>query len=170
MTRSGAFAVLLVSAALSGSAAPASAESDHHCRTERPGGAPSRISRAARARDVELRLRYSVDSSHTLPRALWVVSLRNRTRETLTLTFPTSQYADVVVRRGSVIRYRWSLGRVFLQAFSSRTLRPSETYICTLGPDPLVVGPGPYTVIASLSTSRIRVVARRPLVVPRLMQ
>ena len=77
---------------------------------------------------------------------------------------PTSQYADVVVRKGGRLEHRWASGHVFFQAFTHRILRPRETYVCTLEADSLNLEPGRYEVRAYL-TSTIRVFTRRSLLV-----
>jgi hypothetical protein len=79
------------------------------------------------------------------------------------LTFPTSQYANVIVRRGGRLVYSWHYRRAFFQAFTGRTLEPGATYVCTLGPDALELDPGRYEVIAYLNTYGLRVFKRHSL-------
>jgi hypothetical protein len=77
----------------------------------------------------------------------------------------TSQYANVIVRRGGGLKYSWHFRKVFFQAFTGRTLEPGETYVCRLDPDALELEPGRYEVIAYLTTYRLRVFRRHSLLV-----
>jgi len=97
------------------------------------------------------------------PRVLWTLTLRNRTAKTLGLTFPSSQFADIVLRRKGRTAYRWSMGRGFYQAFTAKTLGPRETYVCTLGPDTINVDgleQGRYELLAYLTAYGLRVERR----------
>jgi Intracellular proteinase inhibitor len=87
-----------------------------------------------------------------------MLSLRNRTSRALRLTFPTTGYGVVVLRRRGRVVYASNSG--FFPAFTSRTLAPRETYLCTLGPDELDVEnlePGRYEQVATIHTTRFHV-------------
>jgi hypothetical protein len=123
-----------------------------------------RNTRPAKKGELDLEVAYSAVTSAKGPRVQWVLTLRNRTRKARFLTFPTSQYANVVVRQGGRIRHSWHFGHAFFQAFTARSIRPRQTYVCTLRPAPLDLEPGRYEVVAYL-TSTVRVSTRRSLLV-----
>ena len=120
--------------------------------------------RLARSSDLDLAVAYVAESTSAGTRVGWRVTLRNRARKALLLSFPTSQYADVVVRKGGERRHLWSWRIKFQQMVTARTLGPRETYTCTLRPTVLELEPGRYELIAYL-TSTTRVFLRRSLVV-----
>jgi Intracellular proteinase inhibitor len=132
-----------------------------HCKTL--SNVP-RSDRSARARDLDLSVRYAPEASVTGPKVRWALSLRNRTSTALRVSFPTSQYANVVLRRGGKVVYSWSYRRAFLPSFFARRLGARETYLCSLGPDPLDLEPGRYELIAYLA-STVPVRTRRSLLV-----
>lgn len=150
---------LLALPAATASGAPAKEPANCDFRVE-----DFRNTRAARVGDLELRVAYSAVTSTRGPRVQWVLTLRNRSRKGLWLAFPTSQYANVVVRQGGRIRHSWHFGQLFFQAFTARSIGPRQTYVCTLRPAPLDLEPGRYEVLAHL-TSTIRVSTRRSLLV-----
>jgi hypothetical protein len=131
------------------------------CRTLSDG---ARTARAARPGEIDLSATYSSPSAAG-SQVTWTLRLRNRTRTRLGLRFPTSQYANVIVRQGGGLKYSWHFHKVFFQAFTGRTLEPGETYVCRLGPDALELEPGRYEVIAYLTTYRLRVFRRHSLLV-----
>jgi hypothetical protein len=141
--------VLLLAAVPAASASRAGGQISH-CKTFY-GVPPS--DRSARPRDVELRVSYSLERSVTGPDVRWILSLRNRTSSSLGLRFPTSQYANVVLRRGAKIMYSWSSQRVFLPAVTVRRLGPRATYVCSLARDLLDLEPGRYELIAYLAST-----------------
>jgi hypothetical protein len=51
----------------------------------------------------------------------------NMKQEDLTLTFPTAQRFDFIVRKGKEIVWIWSEGRIFAQSIGRKTLGPGET-------------------------------------------
>jgi hypothetical protein len=120
--------------------------------------------RSARPRDLELRVRYSLERSVTGPDVRWILSLRNRTSRALRLRFPTSQYANVVLRQSGRIVYSWSAQRAFLQVFTARRLGARATYVCFLSRDLLDLDPSRYELIAYLA-STVPVRTRRSLIV-----
>jgi hypothetical protein len=128
------------------------------------GGGTARTARLARSSDLDFAVAYVAEPSSAGTRVGWRVTLRNRTRKAVVLSFPTSQYADVIVRRGGERRHRWSSRKAFFQAFTARTLGPRETYTCTLRPTVLELEPGRYELIAYL-TSTTRIFLRRSLIV-----
>jgi Intracellular proteinase inhibitor len=121
--------------------------------------------RLARSRDLDLSVSYALETSVMGPQARWILSLRNRTSRALRVSFPTSQYANVVLRRGGKIIYSWSAKRGFAQAVSGRRLGAGATYVCTLGPDPLDLEPGRYELIAHLAGKTKPALTRRSLLV-----
>lgn len=125
----------------------------------------ARSDRVARAGEVDVNVSFVGEMSTAGPRARWRLSARNRTKKALALVFPTSQYANVVVRKAGAVVYSWHHRRAFLQAFHGRTLRPRENYVCDLGSDPLILEPGRYELMAYLTTYRLRVFTRRSLLV-----
>lgn len=128
------------------------------------GGGLSRPARLARSSDLDFAVAYVAEPSPAGTRVGWRVTLRNRTRKSVVLSFPTYQYADIIVRRGGERRHVWSWRKAFQQAFTARTLGPRETYTCTLRPTVLELEPGRYELIAYL-TSTTRVFVRRSLLV-----
>jgi Intracellular proteinase inhibitor len=153
-----ALVVILVALAPAASASQTDTTPIADCGTrDNPAVRPVR---AARPRDLDFGVRYSTDGT----RVRWVLSLRNRTRRTVGIAFPTSQYADVLVRKGGRVEHWWGWRRAFFQAFTHRILRPRETYVCALQPARLDLEPGRYELHAYL-TSTIRVELRRALLV-----
>lgn len=132
------------------------------CRTLRP--VPVSL-RSAGPRDLDLRVRYSLATSVTGPQVRWIISLRNRSSRALRVRFPTTQYANVVLRQSGKIVYSWGSQYVFAQVVTGRRLGARETYVCSLGPDPLDLEPGRYELTAYLA-SIVPVRTRRSLVVP----
>jgi hypothetical protein len=128
----------------------------------------------ARARDLKLKVAYSrQDVAGDPPSVLWTLSVRNRTARAVRLTFNSSRYANVVMRRNGRVAYSWSRGRGVYDAITYKTLGPHEAYVCTLGPDSIEdLQPGRYRVIARLNTwwprtfAPLRVEARRWFFVP----
>jgi hypothetical protein len=157
-----ALALALLLAAASAAPAPGANGKLPDCQTLFDTAWPTR---AARPGEVELTAAYSASPSAAGSRVTWTLRLRNRTGTRLGLSFPTSQYANVIVRRGGRLVYSWHFRRVFFQAFTGRTLEPGETYVCRLAPDALELEPGRYEVIAYLSTYRLRVFKRHSLLV-----
>ncbi|MEW6622860.1 MAG: BsuPI-related putative proteinase inhibitor [Bacillota bacterium] len=73
----------------------------------------------------------------------------------ITLTYPTTQRFDFIVRRGVTgpIVWRWSTGRVFAQVVETVVIPPGQSQIFTftwdqIGDDGRPVAPGIYTVQA----------------------
>jgi hypothetical protein len=124
---------------------------------------PLNYSPAPAARPGDLALGVKVHSEQAVgesPSVLWTLTLRNRTFKTVGVTYPTSQYAGVVLRRRGKVAYSWARGRGFFQAFSARTLGPKEKYVCTLGPDAINVEgleQGRYELFAYLNAYRLNV-------------
>ena len=156
--------VLLLAAVPAASASRAGSEISH-CRTFLRG-IPA-TDRSAQPRDLDLRVSYSLETSVTGGQVRWTLSLRNRTSSALRLSFPTSQYANIVLRQSGKIVYSWSSHRAFAQVITARRLGPGATYVCNLGPDPLDLQPGRYELIANLASRNVPVRTRRSLVVPR---
>jgi Intracellular proteinase inhibitor len=152
--------VLLLAAVPAASASRAGSEI-FHCRTF---GVIPPTHRSAQPRDLDLKVSYSLETSVTGQQVRWTLSLRNRTSRALRVRFPTSQYANVVLRQGGKIVYSWSSDRVFAQYVTARRLGPGATYVCNLGPDLLDLEPGRYELIAYLA-STVPVRTRRSLVV-----
>lgn len=134
-----------------------------HCKTYSSGLSVS--DRLARPRDLDLSLSYALETSVTGPRVRWILSLRNRSPRALRLSFPSSQYANVVLRQGGKIIYSWSANRGFAAVVSGRRLGARATYVCSLGPDPLDVEPGRYELIAHLAGKTKPALTRRSLLV-----
>jgi hypothetical protein len=154
--------VLVLAAVPAASASRAGGEISH-CETSLSG---VRVSdRSARPRDLDLSVSYALETSVTGPQVRWILSLRNRTSSALRVSFPTSQYANVVLRQGGEIIYSWSANRVFAQAVTARRLDARATYVCILGPDPLDLEPGRYELIAHLAGKTVPVRTRRSLLV-----
>ena len=57
----------------------------------------------------------------------WRCGIFNDTDQPLELTFTSSQFYDLTVRKGSVIVARWSTGKRFADVMSSITIMPGET-------------------------------------------
>jgi hypothetical protein len=85
-----------------------------------------------------------------------VVTVRNRSAAPRTLTLPTSQTHDCIVRaaedRGAGEAWRWSRGRMFTQAITELTLAPGEARRFTVtwdqrGVDGSPLPPGEYRVV-----------------------
>ena len=155
---------LLLAAALAQTGTSAGPGEVPRCGGFTPGLAPDR---PVRAGDVVLR----VSRQLAIPgddRVTWILTLRNRTNKALGLTFSSSQYAHVVLRRRGATVYSWAWGRGFYPATWQGTLAPHETHACSLAPDELdfdSLETGRYEVLAELNLIPfdVRVRARRPL-------
>jgi hypothetical protein len=81
--------------------------------------------------------------------AEWELRIRNDGGAPVTLTFPTAQLGDVVLRQDGIERWRWSAGKLFAQVISERELAPGEAWSFSLeaGPE---VEPGRYEATASV--------------------
>lgn len=78
------------------------------------------------------------------------LTLTNRQPEPLTLSFPTSQRYDFVLRDAAgAVRYRWSDGMGFLQVLGEERIEGEKHWVVTLRPTALP--PGTYTLEASLT-------------------
>jgi Intracellular proteinase inhibitor len=154
--------VLLLAAVPAASASRTGGEISH-CRTF---GVIPPTHRSAQPRDLDLKVSYSLETSVTGGQVRWTLSLRNRTSSALRLSFPTSQYANVILRQGGKIVYSWSSDRVFAQVVTSRLLGARATYVCSLGPDLFDLEPGSYEVTAYLASRSVPVRTRRSLVIP----
>ena len=95
----------------------------------------------------------------------WVLTLRNRTRQALSLYFRHSHYAYVVLW-GLDVGYSWER-QPAQNATWRMTLAPAETYVCRLIPDalPANLPAGRYHLMAYLNTGDLRVETRRSLIV-----
>ena len=69
------------------------------------------------------------ERGYALPEPV-VITLRvtNIKEEDLTLTFPTAQRYDFIVKKGKQIVWVWSEGRMFAQAIGRETLKTGETF------------------------------------------
>lgn len=80
----------------------------------------------------------------------WRVRVKNRTGTPRTLTFRTTQRADVILRRAGAIRYRWSEDRFFAPVVSKRRLAAEAKWTFRLT-DRLEVRPGRYKLLATIA-------------------
>ncbi len=85
-------------------------------------------------------------------------ALRNLGPKPITYTFPSSKLFDVWITRGGAEVYRYSKGRVYLQATQTLTLQPNEVRRFEVIWNQLdnsgkQVGPGSYTAYAQLTSS-----------------
>jgi len=83
--------------------------------------------------------------------------VENRTKEEITLRFPSSQRYDVWVVKDGTEVWRWSRGRVFAQAITSLVLRPGDKKVFEetwkqISDDRKEAAPGAYDVFAQLTT------------------
>ena len=150
-----AAAVLLAFVAPSG-ASPGRSGAAPHWRTELGSQSPGLLNRT---RDLELRVSYTrAQAPGEHPRFAWKLRLRNRTAKAIHLVFGSSKFADVhVVSRRGVVVYRWSRGKAFLAAITTRRLGPHAVYTRTLGPEEIDIEslqPGEYVLRAFLATAR----------------
>ena len=76
----------------------------------------------------------------------WRLTVSSRAVEGHSLTFPTSQFADVILEREGSEHYRWSDGRLFAQVVTEQRLEPGATWTIMLD-DTLDVEPGAYEAI-----------------------
>ena len=80
----------------------------------------------------------------------WRVQVTNRGTAPETLTFPDSQRAEVVLRRGGRVRYRWSAGLMFAQIVSDLGFSPGQTRTFVLS-GRLRVPAGRYRLVATVT-------------------
>lgn len=98
-------------------------------------------------------IRFTVDVPDRIETsaAVWVLEVENRSRESVTLTFPTGQRGDVELERSDEVAHRWSDGRFFTQAVEEIAVEPGDTVTFELADDLSSVEPGFYTLRASLA-------------------
>lgn len=82
------------------------------------------------------------------------LTLRHTLPEAASLTFPSGQRYDVVVRnaKGDIV-YQWSRGKAFTQIFAVVTLSGEKSWVVAF---PVPADPGKYTVEAWLSSDPVR--------------
>lgn len=85
----------------------------------------------------------------------WTLEVINAGVEAITLTFPTSQRGDVVLRREGAKEpvYRWSAERFFAEAVTEERLRPNRNKRYELDEKALSVPAGDYELEATLKAS-----------------
>lgn len=66
-------------------------------------------------------------SSRPGPPVRFTLTMRNISAQPVTMAFPTSQLYDVLVTQDGRLVWRWSAGRLFLQALTRLTLAPAES-------------------------------------------
>lgn len=100
-----------------------------------------------------LRLAFSSTPASPQPgeRVTWKLSVTNDGDAPVTLTFPTSQDGDVVLRQNGVVKYRWSDGRAFAQFMRQVQLAAHQTATYSLD-GTLNVPAGSYDLTATLSS------------------
>ena len=82
------------------------------------------------------------------------LTLRNARAQPLTLTFPTAQRFDLVLRDGNgAIVYQWSAARTFAQVLGMLQVTLEKTWVVQIPVGSLP--PGRYTVQAGLSTQPV---------------
>jgi Intracellular proteinase inhibitor len=94
----------------------------------------------------------------------WRVRVTNRAATPRTLTFRTSQQADITLRRGGVVRYRWSEGRSFIPVVDRRRLPAGRSLTFVLA-DRIDVPPGRYEVVATVTARPAQRPARATIAV-----
>ena len=87
------------------------------------------------------------------------LKVTNIKEEDLTLTFPTAQRYDFVVKKGKQIVWVWSEGRMFAQAIGRETLKAGETFSYEItwdqsGLESIQPPLGAYTVHGILKTTQ----------------
>jgi hypothetical protein len=86
-------------------------------------------------------------------RVTFSVTITNGTTKALDLTFPTGQRADVTLSMGSDTVYRWSSGLAFTQEVGHIRIEAGGNETFRLGAPTFDVGPGRYTLRATVATS-----------------
>ena len=129
-------------------------------------GSDAPADRPARARDLKLRVAAEWSAKPNDDQVTWILKLQNRTNQALRLTFASSMYGNVVLRRSRRTVYRWDSGKGFYQAVWYSTVAPRETFACSLSRDVLDLerlGSGRYQLLAYLNLYPfdVRVEARR---------
>lgn len=82
---------------------------------------------------------------------VWMLELTNTSDQPVTVTFPTGQRGDVVLRRDDERIHRWSDGRFFAQQVSEETLEPGGVLPIELEDDLSGVEPGFYDAVVGVS-------------------
>lgn len=85
----------------------------------------------------------------------WTLKVVNAGVEAVTLTFPSAQRGDVVLRRKGrrTPVYRWSADRFFAEAVTEERLRPNHDQRYELREKALAVPPGDYDLEATLKAT-----------------
>jgi hypothetical protein len=83
----------------------------------------------------------------------FTVTVTNDTSDSLDLTFPNGQRADVSLRRGNDFFYTWSTGRFFTQEIGHVHIPAGGNRAFTLVAPDFAVPPGTYTLQATVSAT-----------------
>jgi hypothetical protein len=83
----------------------------------------------------------------------FTVTVTNDTSDSLDLTFPNGQRADVSLRRGNEFFYTWSEGRFFTQEIGHVRIPAGGKRAFTLVAPDFAVPPGTYTLQATVSAT-----------------
>lgn len=106
--------------------------------------------RAGRATASGLSMEVTHGGLRAGEQATWNLAVTNNGAQPATLTFPSSQRGEVVLKRDGAEIYRYSGQRVFSPALSNETIQPGTSQTFTLE-DLLDVEPGKYEMTVSLS-------------------
>ena len=90
------------------------------------------------------------------------MTVENVSDEAITLQFPTGQMHDFVAKRSRTTYWQWSSGKVFTQAFLSKTLQPGEKLVRATTWDQQTndgrqVSAGKYDLVAVVTSSPAKV-------------
>ncbi|MBI2843753.1 MAG: hypothetical protein HYX78_10170 [Armatimonadetes bacterium] len=97
-------------------------------------------------------------SNHALGESVKLTfTIENRTGQKMTLRFPSGQLYDIWIKKNGAEIWRWSYGKAFTQAITSRALDPGEKMTFTEAWRQVTntgdqVPPGAYTIFAQLTT------------------
>lgn len=121
--------------------------------------------------EAERALALDVDASRLVTGAPvdWRFVVTNQANAPVVQRIPSGQDAELLLRDGEEVVYRWSTGRVFTQAVREITLAPGEVRRFTLAEEALDVAAGVYELEASVTgepapppVTRTVTVARKP--------
>lgn len=95
----------------------------------------------------------------------WVLELRNRSDEPVTVSFPTTQRGDVRLAEDGVDVYHWAERRAFSTVQDRVVVLGGDTVAFELGEPRLSVPPGEYEMLASVRGIAVNRVVRETLTV-----
>ncbi|HVP58408.1 MAG TPA: BsuPI-related putative proteinase inhibitor [bacterium] len=82
---------------------------------------------ASGADSLEISIALNKGSYAIGERMQMTLTARNTTGQMVTLTFPTAQRADFVIKRGGKLVWQWSAGMMYAEVITHQTIAPGDS-------------------------------------------